>query len=263
MAQNKTWTQEEINYLVENWGTVNVKSIAKKLGRTENAVLIKKCKLRLGPFCESGDYVAVNQLSHVVTGSNWNSYRMISWVKNRGFPLRYQKIRNNSMKVVRLDEWWSWAEKNQEFLDFSKFEKNSLGAEPEWVGIKRKRDIDKKSKIKGTPWTKSEDEMLKHFLSKQCYTYPQLSLMLKRSCGAIQRRVCDLGIKDRPIKADNHRRWTDEEKETLLRMIKKGCNYLEMSEVIGRSTKAIRGTMTRWYNTERLDTVRERMEAGE
>ena len=54
------------------------------------------------------------------------------------------------------------------------------------------------------PWTKEEDTELKRLVIQQKYTYDQISKMMNRTCGAIQRRLCDLGIKDRPIKADNH-----------------------------------------------------------
>lgn len=138
----KEWTRKEEQYLIENWGMVSISTIAKKLGRSENAVIVRKDRLGLGAFLESGDYVTWNQLQHTIGCKGGSSYKMKSWVANRGFPIHTKRVNNNSFKIVYLDEWWIWAEKNRDLLDFSKFEENSLGLEPDWVKEKRKHDFE-------------------------------------------------------------------------------------------------------------------------
>ena len=39
-----------------------------------------------------------------------------------------------------MEEWWEWAEKNRDLLDFSIFEEKILGEEPAWAKEKRKHD---------------------------------------------------------------------------------------------------------------------------
>lgn len=146
-------------------------------------------------------------------------------------------------------------------LDFSKFEAGILGKEPEWVKQKRQHDIERSQKYIKTPWTKTEDEQLKYLLKKQKYTWHELSQKLRRTAGAIQVRVIELGIKDRPIRADNHVRWTEKEKEQMKELIMLGYGYELMSEKIGKSGKALRGYVGRTYGTERLDKVREILKA--
>jgi len=80
--------------------------------------------------------------------------------------------------------------------------------------------------------------------------------MLLRT-GAIQTRICYLGLKERPIKADNHIKWTDEEWDKVLSMVLAGYKYELIAEKIDRSSKAIRGKMGREFCTENLDKVRE------
>ena len=89
----------------------------------------------------------------------------------------------------------------------------------------------------------------------------ELAQKLRRTTGAIQVRVVELGIKDRPIRADNHVRWTDQEKEQMKELIMSGYGYELMAEKIGRSGKALRGYVWRTYGTERLDKVREILKA--
>lgn len=262
MGQARNWTKEEEEYLIEKWGTVSIKQIAKKLNRTENAVVLKKQRLGLGAFLESGEYVTFNQL-HIALGMGTSSgYKMISWVKNRNFPLHTKRVNKNTYKVVYLDEWWEWAEKNKDLLDFSKFEENLLGEEPQWTKEKRKHDVAKVQKYITTPWTKAEDSRLIHLVEKHKYSYSELSTMLRRTNGAIQRRLCDLGVKDRPVKADNHTLWTQEELLQLGELIKAGYGYELLAEALDKSAKACRGKIYATYLTENLDKVRAIMGEG-
>ena len=168
MGQNRNWTKQEEEYLVENWGTLSVGTIAKNLNRSENAVVVRKCRLGLGSFLVSGEYITWNQLQIALFGNRTSSgYKMISWVRNRDFPIHTKRVNNNSFKVVYLDEWWVWAEKNRDFLDFSKFEENLLGKEPQWVKEKRRHDVEKAYKYIMTPWTKTEDDKLMFLVAKQ------------------------------------------------------------------------------------------------
>ena len=262
MGLRRNWTKQEEEYLIENWGTLSVGTIAKNLNRSENAVVVRKCRLGLGSFLESGEYITWNQL-HIALGiGTADVYKMISWVRNRGFPIHTKRVNNNSFKVVYLDEWWVWAEKNMDFLDFSKFDENLLGKEPQWVKEKRRHDVEKKHKYIMTPWTKTEDEKLLFLVAKQNYTYDDLSKILRRTNGAIQKRLCYLGVKDRPIKADNHTRWTDYDLYRLGELIKSGYGYDLIAEEIGKSSKACRGRVYQMYLTENLDKVREIMGNG-
>lgn len=264
MGQARNWTKEEEEYLCEKWGTLSVQTIAKNLNRSENAIVVRKCRLGLGAFLESGEYISWNQLQIALgLGMSGSGYKMISWVQNRDFPLHTKRVNNNSFKVVYLEEWWNWAEKNKDLLDFSKFEENILGEEPQWVKDKRRHDIEKARKYILTPWTKTEDDKLIFLVSKQKYTYDELSKMLRRTNGAITRRLNDLGVKERPVKADNHNLWSEDDLRHLGELIKAGYGYDLMAEEIGRSSKAIRGRVYQMYLTENLDKVRQIMGDGQ
>lgn len=53
----RNWSHIDESYLEEKWGTISVKGIAKKLNRTENAVVLKSQRMGLGAFLDAGDYV--------------------------------------------------------------------------------------------------------------------------------------------------------------------------------------------------------------
>lgn len=257
MGGNRIWTEEEEDYLSENWGKVSVPSICERLNRSRNAIMVRANRLGLGPYYDSGDYITLHQL--VLTlgyKSSTMGYVNESWVKKRGLPVKRKKHSEKMVRIVYLEEFWEWAEKNQAFLDFSRFEENALGLEADWVRKKRKRDrIQLKENIKD-PWTPEEDAYLKDLLKAHRFTYPEISKRLKRTEGAIQRRITDLNLKERPVKASNSY-WTDDQLAILSNSIKQGFTYEAIHEKIpDKSTKAIRGYVFRFYLTESLDKVR-------
>lgn len=166
--------------------------------------------------------------------------------------MKTKRVRNNTFRIVYIEDFWKWAEKNKASIDFTKMEKNILGKEPEWLESCRRNNYITNSLVKQTPWTKEEDEHLKWLINQYKFTIKEISNRLQRSCGAIQRRLTDLNIKGRPIKADNHIKWTSEEFDILADLIKEGASYEVMSEIIGKSSKAIRGIVYRMYLTENL-----------
>ncbi|MCH5198999.1 MAG: hypothetical protein J1E34_08845 [Oscillospiraceae bacterium] len=257
MGQGRNWTAEEDEYLSEFWGTVPIDSIAKHLHRSKNAILIRKERLGLGAFLDGGDYVSLNQLMLTLFNRPVHRYDITSYVENRGLPVRYQRVGNCRFRVVKIDEFWKWAEKNVCFLDFSRFEENALGAEPAWVADKRSADCIRSYQIKTTPWTPLEDDKLRHLLEMQKYGYTEIAQMLQRTEGAVVRRISDLGIKERAVKADNHQLWTDEDFRQLSIGIKAFESYEQIQKRIPyKSSKAIRGRVYKSYLTENLDKVR-------
>lgn len=265
MGQNRLWTTEEESWLAENWGHVTMAGICKHLNRTKNAVMCRVHRLGLPPYYESGDYVTVNALHNAFYGSNFHSYAMKSWVKDRGLPVHNKRRGNCVAKIIYLDEFWEWAEKNRSFLDFSKMEPLALGKEPAWVEEQRHKDFRSNAIQRKDPWTPDEDSRLRALLKLHRYGYAELSEMLNRSAGAIQRRCNDLNLKERPVKADNHgeaSKWTDAMLQLLTDGIRNGDSYQLIAREIGKSEKAVRGKVYTVYLTENADKIRAMMGGG-
>lgn len=261
----KPWTEEEDLYLSEKWGTTSVPGIAKALGRSEKSVLNRKQRIRLGAFLESGDYVTWNQLNKVVNGNAEDSYQQISWIQNRQFPIKYKKVGKCKFRIVYLKDFWNWLYKNVDLVDLSKFEKNSLGEEPEWIEKLRNSDKIIKQHKKVSKWTEQEDNLLKDLLKTKHYTCDQLARRLRRSEGAVIRRISELKIEDKPLRNSPHNEWTASDIETIYKLIEEGHKYTYIAKAIEyrHSEKAIRGFVYRDYKTERLDRIREaRRNAG-
>lgn len=256
MRSGKKWTREEEEQLAEEWGMYSADAIAKRLGRTRDAVIVRVARLGLGAHLENSAMISFNVLIKelgFLGGYEW----LLQKFTESGLKIHMQRVKDCSFRMVDIDEFWEFAENNKHLIDFSRLEENALGAEPAWVKAKRTEDFKRKCAVKphNAKWTEAEDKELLRLLRTYRYTYPEIAERLRRSEGAIQRRVNDLGIKERPLKADNHTLWTEEQIQTLCQMIKDGSNYESMSRVLGKSSKAIRGKVFTVYLTENLAKV--------
>lgn len=254
---NKTWTPAEIDLLQNEWGIYSVDKIAEHLGRSRNAILVKVARLGLGAHLASSDMISINVLFKAL-GLTGGYSGTLKKMRNAGLKIHLQKVKDCHFRMVYIDEFWEFSEKNRYLIDFSRLEENALGAEPAWVKEKRAEDFKRARQVKphNAKWSEQEDRELLRLLRTYRYTYFEISERLHRSEGAIQRRVCDLGIKERPIKAENHNLWTEDQIETLTKMIKSGSSYENMRFAIGKSAKAIRGKVFTVYTTENLAKVR-------
>ena len=260
MRHKKRWTPQEEEYLAENLGRVSFAGLSKHLGRSENAIILRVRRMGLAPYLESGEYITLHQLSLAMGfGPTSDKYFVDSWGKKRGCPIHNKRLSEKVVRVVYLDEFWEWAEKHRSFLDFSKMEPLALGEEPDWVAEQRRKDYHAFAIQRKDPWTPDEDSRLAMLLKQQKYGYAQLSEMLRRSAGAIQRRCCDLGLKERPVRANNHGKeaaWTQADYDALADGIRHGDSYTVIGNAIGKSEKAVRGKVYFTYLTESADKIR-------
>ncbi len=261
---SKKWTDEELTYLDEQWGSKSIAAIARNLGRSVNGVKIKAVRRGLGSHLHSGTCITFNELLKVLGQASGYRERLRVWTE-KGLKIKTHKVDKCSFRVVDIEDFWKFAENNRDLFDFSRFEKNSLGIEPDWVDAKRKADTKKCRLVKthNEAWTPAEDSELIRLLKMHRYGYAELEQRLRRTAGAIQRRVIDLNLKERPVKAYNHNKWTEEQVKTVIDMILSGNGYSIIAIEVAKSTKAVKGKVYALFGSENLDKVRERMEKYE
>lgn len=246
VGQARNWTKEEIDYLEESWGSVSIKGIARKLNRSINAVKIKAHRTGLDDARFHFDGITISQLSLVL---NTDYGILKNWIKIYGFPAKRKLFAaENKVLVVTYQDFWKWAKDNKHMLDFSRLERLALGPEPGWVEEKRKADQIKKihvPKPHNTPWSKDDDAKLKWMLSKFKYTYPEIAVELKRSQGAVKRRIYDLGLKERPVRLSHTNKYSPEDEVQLISLLEKGYCFEEVASRLNRSAMAVRGKAVR------------------
>lgn len=246
----KKWTEAEEAYLSDNWGSVSIKTICKNLGRSENAVIVRAQRLGCGAFLDAGIYITLNQLMVELYGENRGyQYGRDRLIQKYGLPVKDRRVNRCKFKVIDIEEFWKWAEKNKSILDFSKMQPHCFGAEPDWVKVKRENDIKLswQQVPHNTPWSTSDDQKLRRMLKKQRFTYTDIAKELRRSEGAVKRRIADLQIQERPVRKKS-KAWTEEEVDRLLDMMDKGFTYPQIADALDRSALAVRGKYERLQN---------------
>ncbi|MEK4106890.1 hypothetical protein NST28_22590 [Paenibacillus sp. FSL R10-2791] len=245
MGRARNWTVEEEEYLQDRWGVLSLKSISHRLDRSIEAIKLKAGKLGLKDSRMNFDGITVNQLSLALD----KSYNQIVryWIPQYGFPAR-RKIFASSARVlvISYEDFWNWAEQHKELINLAKMEPNLLGAEPDWAKVKRKADKMRSQKTyQAVNWTPEEDQRLVQVLRTKGMTYPEVAKLFDRSEAAVKRRLHDLGVKMRPVRLENHIKYTAEEVQTLLRMAQEGYSFETIAQRLGKSALGVRGKLER------------------
>lgn len=240
----KKWTVADWKYLEENWGKVSIKNIARRLGRSVNAVKMKAQKHGLKDPRFAGHYITLNQLASAVG----RCYQVVkTWYKLHGLPAKPKVFcKRAKVLVIQIDDFWEWARENIGKMNFALIEPGILGPEPEWVKEKRAADLKRSQKTaRAVDWTPTEDQRLAQLVRIDDMTYPKLAEAFNRSEAAIKRRLYDLDIKFRPVRLNNHIKYKPEEVRLLVEMAEAGYSFDTIARKIGKSALGVRGKLER------------------
>lgn len=238
------WTSEDVDQLRELWGSRGgIPKIARVMGRSEASIKVRAMRLKLGPYLNGGELVSLLQVAQIIVGfddSGSITYSMRRW-EERGLPVHKTRVQRCAWKQVNIEEFWTWAKKNQDILDFSRFEENRLGMEPTWV--KKKRKIDQRNRTLTTPkkcrWTPQEDALLTALCESGRHTHEDLQRTFRRTSSSIRRRIYDLSL-PRPVKCSTVK-WTPNDMRQLVEMVEAGYSHDWVAKTMNRSTQAVRG----------------------
>lgn len=186
------WTQREIQLLEELWGTCKLSTLAKKLGRSEEAILEKVKCIKLGPSKDADGRITANQLAGILNVSV--SIVISYWIKKYGLKA-IRKVTRSKLRFWFIDirDFWKWAKKNQDKFDSRRFEPGALGREPEWMKQKRRDDMQLAPR-RYKKWTPEEDEKLKALFRAGHLSYRQIAERLGRPKTAVQNRLKRIDI---------------------------------------------------------------------
>jgi len=260
--KQRLWTKKEDEFLRDRIGELSLMQISKKLGRSFSSIKNRGGKIFgvTNPLSHI-DGITLNKLSKCFGVSYcWMVQKV--WIEKLNIPYKTKVVsKTRAYRYVNIDEFWVWAEKNKNAIDFSSLEKNILGREPEWVDGKRRVDTENSDgKKTGKRWTKSEDEALLFFVNRN-KTYCEISKKIGRSEAAIKSRLATLNVKDRPMKTDC-KKWTEKEVRIMLDMYEKGYKSSCISEKLGRTAKAIESKLGIIKNQQKEANKDNRKEKG-
>lgn len=129
----KRWTEDEIEFLESMLGTHTVKTIAKMLGRSFDAVNIKLNRIGLSGFVKSTDRFTINQICSIFRVS-WRTVDK-KW-KDHGLRI----LRKGNFKVVSQDDLIKFLKNNQDIWNAANMSDDWILSQYDWFVEKKKAD---------------------------------------------------------------------------------------------------------------------------
>ncbi|MEA5269382.1 hypothetical protein VB566_00240 [Clostridium perfringens] len=226
----RRWTKEEEEMLIARHGTFSLKSTAKKLDRTLQAVQLKLFRMGLTNNKDAFDYVIKKTLADTLGVNS----KTIEYFATQGLRIR-KKItcKVKRYNFIAIADFWDWSSKNKELIDWTKLEKNALGKEPDWVDEERRKILLNKrpSKIRGKWTEKEEKKLLSLYNSKN---YKEIAVIMGRTESSIMQKIGKLNGTKR-----KRREWTIKEIATLKELLKQGLSDIEIADKLDRRKSSI------------------------
>jgi len=180
-------TEDEINFLKDNVGIIKVPTIAEKLERTEEAVVIKMKRLGMGNTRNQEGYLNATQLARIL---NVDPKTVKLWINNHGLKCLKKATRfEKKYYFIKPEDFWIWASENRSKVDFSKIEPRMILPEPEWFIEESRITRDVNYKV----WTVKEERKLLMMMTDG--TSPkEVAKQLNRSIISVKRKYNRLKI---------------------------------------------------------------------
>ncbi|OLO26151.1 hypothetical protein BTR23_24150 [Alkalihalophilus pseudofirmus] len=179
--KRKNWTNEEVNFLLENAGTFKLSTIAYKLNRSEHATLCKMKRLGISNTKEQTGLLTTTELELLLRVDRSTIRR---WIIEHGLKCLKKTTRSNKkFYLIHPSDFWDWAYENRERVDFSKIEYQSIVPEPDWVNKERTKE--KKTNYK--QWSTNEEKKLQNLIL-QGTSFDEVANTLDRSITSVKRK---------------------------------------------------------------------------
>jgi transposase len=197
-GENRHWSEEETVYLEEKWGVIPVENIAKKLGRTKNAVLLKAHKIGLrDQVIANGEYLTPKDISSILGVGAKTVY---NWM-DKGY-LKYKRLKINSVKKyqITIANFKKFLESYQEKWDTRAADITFINAcyvtcsdkvsnqGVEWLMNKVEMDKQKQRPLSRKQWTVKEEITLKSMINRGI-TCKEIAKLLNRSFYSVQGKI--------------------------------------------------------------------------
>jgi len=179
-GKNQRWTEKECDYLKESWGKLKLSSIAKKLNRTENAILHMAYTLNLGEqvnwyTCrEIEEMTGIDRTTVINLINRYNLDHFRGKTGHKSYQMNEEQIRVMLTKVPHLWNYYNLT------IDL-------WSSKPQW--LKDKIEADKnKSKKTNKRWSEEEDFILLDRINNNC-SLDRIVMETGRSIRSIKNRL--------------------------------------------------------------------------
>lgn len=123
----REWTESEERALRNRYQYQTVQKTAQMLNRSVYSVKRKAAKMGLSHYND--------KLSAKTVAQSFNTeIRSVKrWIEKFGLPSKKVNHGTHYTYYIDVEDFWEWAEKHKDTINWSKYELKSLVPEPEWV----------------------------------------------------------------------------------------------------------------------------------
>lgn len=187
------WSQEELDYIREVWGQKTIPEIAKKLGRSINAVKIKTTRMGYTGQKWYGEMMSARKVSELL-GVDVHAV-CDYWIPKCGLKAKSKRLgeTQKTTTIIMFEDLLEWLEQHQDLWDSRRVELYGLGMEYDWLVAKRKEDALKPAR-KAQKWTPEEDQRLVSMFRRGGMTNAEMGAVLGRPASGVEHRLLRLDV---------------------------------------------------------------------
>lgn len=191
--KGKDWSQEELDYIREVWGEKTVPEIAKKLGRSINAVKVKTYRMGYTGQKWYGEMMSARKVSELL-GVDVHAVTDY-WIPKCGLKAKAKQlgVTKKTTTIIMFEDLLKWLEQHQDLWDSRRVELYGLGMEYDWLVAKRKADALKPAR-KAKKWTPEEDQRLIVMFRRGGMTNAEMGAALGRPASGVEHRLLRLDV---------------------------------------------------------------------
>lgn len=192
-CRKKDWSKEELDYIREVWGEKTIPEIARKLGRSIEAVKIKAQRMGYTGQKWYGEMMSARKVSELL-GVDVHTV-CDYWIPKCGLKGKAKRLgtTKKTTTIIMFEDLLKWLETHQDLWDSRRVELFGLGAEYDWLVAKRKADALKPAR-KAQKWTPEEDQRLVVMFRRGGMTCAEMGAVLGRSATGVEHRLGRLDV---------------------------------------------------------------------
>jgi len=191
--RGKDWSKEELDYIRDVWGEKTIPEIAKKLGRTIEAVKIKANRMGYTGQKWYGEMMSARKVSELL-GVDVHAV-CDYWIPKCGLKGKAKRLgtTKKTTTIIMFEDLLEWLKEHQDLWDSRRVELFGLGAEYDWLVEKRKADAQKPAR-KAQKWTPEEDQRLIAMFRRGGMTNAEMGAALGRPASGVEHRLLRLDV---------------------------------------------------------------------
>jgi predicted transcriptional regulator len=183
---NKKWSEEETEYLSEKWGLIKVETLEKRLKRSKATIMAKAYELGLE---SQRDVQGYHTISFVANACGVSDHVVrTNWIRKLGLKTKKSTFsaNNHRVRLIDAEEFWEFAYKNKNVINFHKIERGVLLPEPEW--LREEIQKPKKPPRSAQRWKEIEVKQLIDMV-RLGYDANKIAEKLGRTIGSIEHKT--------------------------------------------------------------------------